>query len=211
MKSFNHQLVFGLFAHVALLVGPATAQGIYYSLQGEFVSCGDEQQLFFDVTDGIASFEEVRMRTYHSSGTLGGSNLAADVVSAGGFNPTLRLEEGDGTFVEFNDDLVAAFLLDAQIVRTVLPDEGNSYRMDLKASGGDLGGLDGSWALDLSGGADSDLELVGSKNSSNDSSITSLKFGTSGTGVAQVIVSTGQSLVVDAPSTPATRAPGGWA
>lgn len=77
MKSFNHQLVFGLFAHVALLVGPATAQGIYYSLQGEFVSCGDEQQLFFDVTDGIASFEEVRIRTYHSSGTLGGSNLLA--------------------------------------------------------------------------------------------------------------------------------------
>lgn len=138
MRFFRWQAVFAVVATI-LLDGVGTeAQVVYYSLQSESVDGGDEQQLFFDVAPGIASFEEVRVRTYHHAGTAPGTNLAGDVISSGGSDPTLRLEEGDGTFVASNDNIIPAFLHDAQIIQLGLDDAGNTYRTDLQAAGGDF-------------------------------------------------------------------------
>ena len=65
-----------------------------------------------------------------------------------------------------------------------------NYRLQLEASGGDLGGLDPNWAVDLVGPAQS-MVLTGLSNAGTDGTATSLSFGT---------VDTNATVIDEAPS-----------
>ena len=144
-----------------LTASGAFAQDLYYSLEGEFAAGSDVQQFLFDVDNGVPSFADVRLRTWHHGGIA--DNFAGDAIPAGGFDPTLRLLNGADQEVAFNDNVFFS-LLDAQIVRSGLSDSGNVYRAELEAAGGSLAGLDPQWAIDLLGDEETGLRLAGSSD-----------------------------------------------
>jgi len=84
---------------VLFALGSVTAFGnTSYSFTGTFTQ-DDQVQLFpFTITDPV---DFVTMDTLSWAG---GTNLALQLIPAGGFDPVLSLFDGSGNYVTFNDD-----------------------------------------------------------------------------------------------------------
>lgn len=86
-----------VFAAVALIATPQTAQASNITLQGLFTH--DDNVQLFNLT--IAAAGTVDIRSY---GYAGGTASTGTVVPSGGFDTILTLFDGSGTFLADNDD-----------------------------------------------------------------------------------------------------------
>ena len=175
----------------------ATGDDIYFSLRGQFQDgVTDVQQFFIDLTEDLESAGPVRLRTYHHDGTFGLTNLAGDTISAGGFDPAMRLFDNAEVVVAENDDF-AALAGDAQVFPSslLLADAAGPYRLDMFAQYGSLEGFTADWTVELSADLDAGLRLVGLDGT--DSTVQALRIGNTGSGNPLLRISDGSSATVD--------------
>ncbi len=182
-----------LAATMALAASPARAQQAYFSFEGNIAAAGGQHEFTFNLPSNQADTDDLFFQTYSG---VGGTNLAGDTITVG-VNPRLDFVKTDGSLgvwddsnatidarIDFGDDLDSGH---------VLPDPllAGDYRLTHSTRDNNRVG---TWALDLAAPAGNFI-LTG-LSPVNSSTVTSLKFGTTGTGAnSAVFNNTGATTV----------------
>jgi len=179
----------------------------YFSLQGAFAAepdgNDDVQDFSFTLAGKVPSDRPFELRTWSYNGTGEGTNAAGDTIPSGGFDPSLKLYHPPDTLLAQNSDIdFFQGELDARIDHntpgTPDPLQAGDYRLRLDASGSHLQGRDPAWAVDLVGPPEA-MVLTGLSSAGSDSTVTSLKFGSTGAGTATLVVGSAETLEVLGP------------
>ncbi|MHC5112515.1 MAG: hypothetical protein ACYTHJ_21865, partial [Planctomycetota bacterium] len=130
------------------------------SIEGTFTADGQSQAFDFSLPTDVTSADTLYFRTWSHSG---GTNLAGDVIPAGGFDPSLTLinsiptvvgQVDDGTGISGNFDSLLDFnttYANTNPPGIALPDPlpAGDYRLVLNQRSNTLSGRNPNWAIDL--------------------------------------------------------------
>jgi hypothetical protein len=174
-----------LSAAVALSVGPwtssAAGQTAYFSVQGSFAAIGDKHDFNINLSRSVSNGEPLKFQTFARNG---GTNAAGDVIPANvlGIDSVLTLFDGLNAARGTDDDQPGT--VDSLLTWTGSdfnlnpnPLSAGNYRLNMFEFNNDAVG---PWVTDLVGPADA-MTFTGA-TAIGTSSISSLKFGTTGAG-----------------------------
>jgi hypothetical protein len=181
--------IFLACAGAAVVSGLATSaargQTAYFSLQGNFATAGDKEDYGFNLSRSVSNAETLRFQTFARAG---GTNAAGDVItgSSSGIDSVLQVFDGANASRGLNDDQVPGSNLDSLVTWTQAagtplnpsPLPAGNYRLNQTAFSTGTG----NWAVDLVGPADA--ISLSSLTPTGTSTVSSLKFGTTGAGAS---------------------------
>jgi len=179
--------------------GRAFGQAAYFSFQGNLSTLGAKEDFGINLARSVTNAETLKFQTYSRNG---GTNAAGEVIAANasGIDSVLELFDGANASRGNNDDQSASPVIrDSLLSWAALQSLGTplnpsplpsgAYRLNLSASNNNA---TGPWTTDLVGPADA-LSLS-SATASGSSSISSLKFGTTGAGANVATLNTAGAL-----------------